>query len=279
VRPLIRWRRGVFSVLEGLARGLDLASRALLGVGAGILRRPDLARAIAERWEEFGTSEAHVLSGLMPWEQEIFARFLKPDDEILVVGCGAGRDLLALLRAGYRAEGLEVAPRAAAAARAMLRRQGFDAPVTIGAIESVALDKPFDVGIFSWFCYSYIPQRAARLAALRAVAARLKPGGRIFMSYVPCEHPPRRLPLALARLAARLARADWRPEPYDEIYFDAGRLHFEHQFRPEEFEDEARAAGLRMVFHHTNDAGRAVLVPEDGAADQRELPGEGRPGG
>jgi SAM-dependent methyltransferase len=272
VTPLPSWRRGVFTALAGPARGLDLAGRALLYFATGILRRRDLAWAITERWEDFGTSEAHVLSGLMPWEQELFARFLKPDDEILVIGCGAGRDLIALLAAGYRAGGLEVAPRAAARARSMLLRQGLDAPVTVGAIESVAIDKPFDVGIFSWFCYSYIPQRAARLAALRAVAARLKSGGRIFVSYVPSERPPRRLPLALVRFATRLARSDWRPEPSDEIYLEAGRLHFERQFRPEELEDEARAAGLRVVFHQSNDTGRAVLVPEEGAPAERPSP-------
>jgi SAM-dependent methyltransferase len=272
VKPLPGWRRGVFTALEGLARGLDLTARALLGMGAGTLRRHDLGWAIAQRWEDFGTTEAHVLSGLMPWEQELFTRFLKPDDEILVVGCGAGRDLIALLRAGYRAEGLEVAPGVAATARSMLRGQGLDAAVTVGAIESVALGKPYDVCIFSWFCYSYIPQRAVRLAALRAVGARLKPGGRIMVSYVPCERPPRRLPLALSRLAARLARSDWRPEPYDEIYLEAGRLHYEHQFRPEELEDEARAAGLRVVFHQANDAGRVLLVPEEGPRDDERRP-------
>jgi SAM-dependent methyltransferase len=88
-----------------------------------------LSWAIAQAWEDFGQTESHVLSGLMPWEHEFYSRFLKPQDDILIVGCGSGRDLIALRRAGHRVVGLEVAPRAAAVARAMLKKHGLVAPV------------------------------------------------------------------------------------------------------------------------------------------------------
>jgi SAM-dependent methyltransferase len=258
------WRTALFTVAQRLARGLELGARGLVCLAAGLLHRDQLAHAISQRWDDFGAHEAHVLSGLMPWEHELYGRFLKPDDEILMVGCGSGRDLIALLRAGYRVEGLEVATRAAATARAMLAKAGLDARITVGSIESHPLSRPFDVYIFSWFCYSYIPRRADRVALLSAVRQRLKPGGRLLISYETSDETPSPLPLALTRLAATLSRSDWRPEPTDVIGLGTRGLHYEHQFLPGEFEDEVRAAGLRVILHQVGLQGTAVLGREDG---------------
>jgi SAM-dependent methyltransferase len=254
------WRGGVFTVLQRVARGLELASSAVIYLAAGVLRPADLGRAVSERWQDFGESESHVLSGLMPWEHEFYSRFLKPDDEILVVGCGSGRDLLALHRAGHSVEGLEAADRAAALARAMLAKHGLVAPVATGRIEDAPLGKAFDAYVFSWFCYSYIPQRETRITALRRAREHLKPGGRVLISYVVADASPRRLARALTTLGARLAHSGWRPEPTDVISLWTRGVHVEHQFRPDELEPEARAAGFSVVFHERKDHGLGVLM-------------------
>lgn len=80
------WRGGVFTVLQRVARGLELGAKALAYLAAGVLRPADLGWAITRRWQDFGNGEPHVLSGLMPWEHEFYSRFLKPEDDILVVG-------------------------------------------------------------------------------------------------------------------------------------------------------------------------------------------------
>lgn len=254
------WRAACFTVFERAARALELGSRGLAYVAAGFLRPEQLGRAITKRWQGFGASEGFVCSGLQPWERKLYLRHLKLDDEILVVGCGSGRDLLALLRAGYRVEGLEPAPRAVAMARATLLAQELDANVEVGRIETATLAKPYDAYVFSWYCYSYIPQRATRVAVLARVRDHLRPGGRILLSYVLCDHPPRRLPLAVTALVARLARSGWQPEPTDVFWAATPGLHFEHRFRPEEIDEEARAAGLAVAFHHWDDDGTAVLT-------------------
>jgi SAM-dependent methyltransferase len=254
------WRAGVFTVLQRVARGLELASRAFGYLAAGVLRPADLGWAVAQRWQNFGIEESHVLSGLMPWEQEFYSRFLTPEDDILLVGCGSGRDLIALLRAGHRVQGLEVAPRAAAVARAMLEKHGLAAPVATGRIEDAPLAQSFDAYVFSWYCYSYIPLRHARIAALQRVRDHLKPGGRILISYLVADGAPRRLPRALTTLVARLTRSGWRPAPTDVISPDARGIHFEHQFCPDELEAEARAAGLSVAFDEIKEHGVAVLV-------------------
>jgi SAM-dependent methyltransferase len=265
------WRRVPFVLLSGAARALDLAARAAMSLAAGMLRLHDLRGAIAKTWEDFGRSGPMILSGLMPWERALYDRFLKPEDRILVVGCGTGRDLIALLKLGYRVEGLDVAPRAIALARRMLERQGLSADLYVGPIEAVALPARFDAFIFSWFCYGYIPQTDTRIEVLRKVKAHLNPGGRVLICYIPAERPPRRLPIGLTRFMARFTRSDWRPELGDVIgpaTRDRYAIHYEHQFWEGELENEARTAGLTVAFHERSDVGTAVLVDEKPGVDE-----------
>ncbi len=261
---MIGWRTVPYALLWGAARALELAGRASLYLAAGTLRLHDLRGAIAKAWEEFGRGEGLILSGLMHWEQALYDRFLKPGDRILVVGCGTGRDLIALLKLGHRVEGLDVAPRAVALARQMLETERLAAELYTGAIEAVALPGRFDAFIFSWFCYGYIPQADTRIGVLSKVKAHLNPGGRILISYMLAEHPPRPLPIRLAQLAACLTASDWRAEPGDVIGPAAGDrrvVHYRHEFRDSELETEARAAGLTVVLHERREEGTAVLMP------------------
>lgn len=257
------WRKVPFVLLSGAARALDLAGRASMCLAAGTLRLHDLRGAITGTWEDFGRSEGLILSGLMFWERALYDRVLKPEDHILVVGCGTGRDLIALLKLGYRVEGLDLAPRAIALARRMLQREGLSAELYTGPIEAVALPASFDAFIFSWFCYGYIPQAETRIEVLRKVKARLNPGGRVLISYIPAERPPRSLPMRLTRFAARLTRSDWRPEVGDVVgpgARDRQAVHYEHQFWEGELENEAHAAGLTVIRHERSDVGTAVLM-------------------
>jgi SAM-dependent methyltransferase len=204
-----------------------------------------------------------ILSGLMPWEQLLYDRFLKPADRILVVGCGTGRDLIALLKLGYRVEGLDAGARAIALARLMLEREGLSAELYTGPVETAALPGGFDAFIFSWFCYAYIPTADTRIGVLRKLKPCLNREGRILISYVPAAGPPRSLPIRLTRFVARLTGSDWRPELGDVIGpagADRHAIHYEHQFQEGELESEARAAGLTVVFHERRDVGTAVLT-------------------
>jgi len=182
----------------------------------------------------------------------------------LLVGCGTGRDMIALLELGYRVEGLDVSARAIELARRMLERRRLSPTLHVGSIEDVVPPGTFDAVIFSWFCYGYIPHRQTRIAVLRNVTPHLKPDGRVLISYVPAEGAPRSLPIRLTRLAARLTRSDWQPELGDvlgPITADRRAVRYEHQFCEGEVESEARAAGLTVVFLERGEVGTAVLMP------------------
>jgi SAM-dependent methyltransferase len=265
----VRLRDRVFTGLYYCGRTCERASTLLFYAAAGTARLGELRAAIQRQWDQGGDPqwEPYTAAGLMAWERELYLRFLKPDDRVLVVGSGTGRDLLALLELGYRAEGLDVSPRCTAIAREVLRKRGWQAPVHTGAIETFAVPASFDAFVFAWFCYSYIPESSARIEVLRKLGAHLTAGGRILLSYARTETPPRRLPIRLARLVGRLSRSDWRPEYGDVLQLarpGRGFEHYEHQFTPDEFEGEARAAGLTVAFHEPADIGKAVLMRRGG---------------
>ena len=250
--------------LCGLARTLERGVTASTFVAAGLLRFEALGRHMAENWQHFGVhqSEPDVAAGFFEWEKEFYGRFVRPGVRVLLVGCGSGRDLLPLLERGHRVEGLEPVAACADLARARVARHGRRAEIRTGDITTAPLAGPFDVVIFSWFCYSYIPLRARRLAVLARVRDHLATDGRILISYVLAQPPPRRLPWRLARLAAQLSRTDWRPE-YGDVFLarhDTGRIHFEHRFQPAEMEAEGHAVGLSVAFHDHATDGNVALV-------------------
>lgn len=256
-------RRFLVASLVAVARTLDRGVTACACVAAGLLRLDALARHTGENWRHFGTTqtESDIAAGLFHWEQNFYGRFLRAGERVLVVGCGSGRDLLPLLQQGYRAEGLEPVAVCADLARERLARRGLTAPVHTADIATAVLAGHFEAVIFSWLCYSYIPTRARRIAVLRKVRAHLAAEGRVLVSYVLAQPPPRRLPWRLARLASQLSRSDWRPE-YGDVFAarpDTRCIHFEHQFGPAEIEAEARAAGFDVLFHEQGSDGNLAL--------------------
>jgi SAM-dependent methyltransferase len=163
-------------------------------LAAGTLDRQTLREGITRTWGEFSRSEAEILSGLLSWEKPWFERVLKPTDHILLVGCGTGRDLVALLKLGYRVDGVDPSARALDLARRMLERDGLSADLYTATIETFAPPGRFDAVIFSWFCYSYIPERDARVDALRNVKNRLNPAGASSSATFPPNPRPDRWP-------------------------------------------------------------------------------------
>ena len=222
---------------------------ACLHLGAGLLRRQELRAASEDRWSGFAASDEEVDAGLEPWEDRLYRDVLRPSDRLLLIGCGAGRDLIALSRLGYDVVGLEPAPLLVAAANAHLSRRLIKARILEGTAESGIVDGEYDVIVFSLYVYSCIFERRTRLATLSRLTQRhLVRGGRLIISYAHTV-PQSRLWINLCRLSAAISRSDWQPEAGDRLYTAAtrlGMLGFEHQFTRDDLAGECRAAGLQV---------------------------------
>lgn len=221
---------------------------AFLYLATGLLRAQELDAAARDEWIDFSISDEDVDAGLSRDERQFFECHLRSGDRVLLVGCGAGRDLLALDRLGYLVDGLDHSPQVIAIARAHLARHRAAAALHTGTIESAALDRRYDAVIFSNGCYSLVRGARRRAAALARVADHLVPGGRVLISYHGFTRQSA-VGLWLLRTSARAARADWSPEPGDAFWrHRPGRtLRYRHHFTREELNAEIEAAGFRRI--------------------------------
>lgn len=224
----------------GLATAFDAAA-------VGLVRDAALERLLDQQFAGFEDSAAAVDRGLFASERQVYARHRDPSSRVLLVGCGAGRDLFGLAALGHEVSGLECAPDLVEAARAHARRRGVACAIACGRVQDAPIAGTFDAIILAPVCYSYIRGRATRIRTLERLRRAICPDGRVIVHVSRQQRPPQRLPLAVMRAAARVSRAGWRPEPGD-VYTDdrrlPKRLHFYHAFADGEFDGEARSAGL-----------------------------------
>lgn len=232
---------------------------------AGALQRDDFERAIRAQWERYGRCSWSPSTGLLQWEADFYLAHLRAEDRILLVGCGSGRDLFPLVARGHEVDGLDIAADAVEACRRGLAERGQHARLEVGSIVDSALRGPYDAVILSWFCYSYVPERAARVRALERLRHSLAPGGRVLLSYIARPAAQSHWPVRAGRMTATLVRSNWRLEYGDCVVISgslrAPTVEYEHRFEPGDVVAEAEAAGLRVLWHEASEDGRVVLVP------------------
>jgi SAM-dependent methyltransferase len=254
-------RRALTSSLRQSARAAGFANRVLEHAAIGTLTLADLRQSVDSAWDRWSTNtEAWAQSHpLMPWEQELYPRALRPDDRVLMIGCGSGRDLLALIGMGYRVDGLEPVARCAEAARYRVRELKTESQIFTGAIESFSIPAGYDAFIFSWFTYSYLLGSKARIRVLRTLRDAAPREGRLIISLPSEPRPPRRVLTRVARLSARLTGSDWLPE-HGDILALSSYCPYRHWFAPGEVEEEARAGGWNVAWREESPERVAVWL-------------------
>ena len=214
------------TALRDAAQRWPFAARVLASAAARLCSERALARLARSRWEAIPdfAEEGLLRSGLMDFERPY--AHLPSGSRVAVVGCGGGREMLALRPLGYRLDGVDVSPACVEKARAEL---GAGAGVYLAdAADFIFPGEPYDAFIFSWFTYGYIPGAGRRVRALRNARARLKPGGALFISV----NPALREDMALAPASGDVLSRD---------------LIYEHRFTREGLAREAREAGFELA--------------------------------
>lgn len=258
-------RAAAYRFLWACSNALSSASNGFLYLAAGLLRRSEMEQANRIMWREYGTSaEEHVDSGLEAWERRLYGEMLRRDDRILLIGSGAGRDLLALRELGHEITGLEPVPELVTLSRENLRKRKLAAVVLSAPVQEARLEGQFDVMVFSPGIYSCVPGSAQRVATLRRLRNHLVPGGRMLVSYCAFVRQSR-FSRWVTRAGTLVGRADWRPERGDVFSRDhAARrvLRFEHLFSPGDVRRECEAAGLHVVRDRLESSPFHCLVAE-----------------
>ena len=266
-RPAGRLRSATYGLLWHACELFRRGSSACGYLAAGVLRDQELQVAMRIQFGNFSASADEVDEGLNPFEHRVYTKWLRPSGRVLLVGCGAGRDLIALHRLGYDVTGLEQSPDASESARQHLLRVGLTASVLTGSIERVELEHDYHAIVFASSCYSNMRGSALRMATLARLKSHLSPGGCLIISYIGSSASQSPSGVALMRLSARLASSDWWPEPGDTFVrpFWADVLYFTHAFRAGEVAQECAAAGFHAVAEEFS-SGRAdcIVLQVDG---------------
>ncbi len=181
--------------------------------------------------------------GLMDWEQSAVAALFEPGMRLLVVGCGGGREVLALLRAGYDAHGCEPHPLLVKAAEQLLAEHGHPGRIAPAPRDTVPVGPPGDGVILGWGVYSLVAGGTQRVGLLRGARDRLVPGGALMLSCFGHTGPGREL--AWTRGLANTLRRARRAAPVE--LGDTLAPSRVHVFTRAELEGEAAAAGLELA--------------------------------
>ena len=196
-------RRAVAFLLFHLGRTAERFARLMVYASAGTRQLTDMQKDNQQVWQAFYEGHPSHTSQLMSWEKECVDRFVRPDADVLLVGCGSGRDLVPLAGRGCRVTGIDPSENALAIAERTLRAHGLSATLIAGFFEDTPIDRTFDVVIFSYYSYSVIPMALRRIAALGKVASLLTTGGHVVISHATASARPHPVLVRLARLRAR----------------------------------------------------------------------------
>lgn len=224
--------RGTRALLNALWLGM-LSDRSLRALdrryydSAGVYRTAD--------WNE---------KGLFDWERRSIEEHFNGSERVLVIACGGGREVLALLESGFDAVGFEPHPDLADYARNFLAERGHP-----GRVEDAQRDEfpvaggPCDGVLVGWGAYSLMHGGAARVRLLSDARRQLPPGGPVLLSFFDRDGDSREL--KWTRAAANAFR---RLRGADALELgDTLSPNLVHVFSRGELSEEADAAGLDVA--------------------------------
>jgi SAM-dependent methyltransferase len=251
---LYAWANRALALLEG---GVRLARALHVGFWLGVLRREHLHLADELYYGGHGryTDDAHNLSGLLGWEADAVDRHFGGVESVVVLGAGAGREVIALAERGLEVVGHEVHPALVAEGRRLLAERGLPA-----TLEPMARDRcpelagTFAGAVIGWAAYTHVQGRETRVRLLADLREHLVPGAPLLLSFLYRDGRERDFKL-IAGLGSAVRRLLGR-EPLDEG--DTVVRTYVHFFTRDEVRSELASAGYELLHHSTTGYGHAV---------------------
>lgn len=240
---------------RALCRVLDLIRAIHEGFWLGCLTADDLNAITSKHFGDsrYFASSDYNLGGLFNWEKSVVDQYFPSGARILVAGAGAGREVLALRKAGFDAEGFECNPGLVAAGRDICAQLGETSRVVPSETDGVPSGPAVYGGLIAgWGAYTHIPTRRRRVLFLQALKQRALVHSPLLVSFLTRDASARfeNLSYCTAKLSRFLLRGrKGAVELGDHIEW--GR--YVHRFSGEELAAELNSAGFRVV-HYSDGA-------------------------
>jgi len=257
----VRWFKQADQWFTRLVRIADAIHQ---GFWLGFLSADDLDAITSGHYaqsQEYASPE-HNQRGLFDWEAAAINQYFQPGSRILVAAAGGGREILALRRAGFQADGFDCSLTLVQAGSALFDRLGEGRGVALSAAGEVPSGPALYQGlIVGWTGYTHIPTRRRRIAFLDGLRNRALPGALVLISFFPREGSSRCEKLNY--WTARVSRFLFRGRNEESELGDHLGWCFSHNFTRDEVDDELRTAGFRPVYYSEVGEGHAVGISEE----------------
>ncbi len=206
-RPFISWIRKSFerrSICRGIlhlfVRGACWAffkierlsfriSRRLWALRAALLspeEKVEMRRKLYEKWsiQEFTSLAENVNAGLTLIEETLVSRH-PISGKALVVGCGPGREAIALTKLGCEVVGMDYQEAMLERARKEAKKRGLNIRFELGEADNFSLPiQDFDYVVGFSGIYNMLLPRKKRLSFLESAKRHLKPGGKVLLTFL-----------------------------------------------------------------------------------------------
>jgi len=203
------------------------------------------------------TRKEYNEQGLLDWEERVIARYFSKCEKLLVIGAGGGREVLALHKMGYKADGFECNERLVRYANSFLEEEGIVSKVKFHPRDEYPYStETYDGIILGWGTYMLIRGKERRIELLKNMRGHVRVSSPILLSFYCRSDRERRFKITvkIANLIRGMLRRD---------FLDIGDyLHpnYVHYFTREEIASEMQVAGFQLDLYSTKSYGHAVGI-------------------
>lgn len=184
-----------------------------------------------------------VKQGLRPWEEAVIRLYHVPPGELLDIGCGCGREAVALSKLDYRVVGVDIMPEMLRIAEMVAEENRVSIDFQLSDGKNLGFpDGSFDHVIVPSQTLGYLPGVEDRIHLLRECARVLRDGGRLSFSVHDLdltEKLSREQGLVKADSSSGLVEGDFIIADMPDTYF--------HLFRHSEILDLCATSGLLVI--------------------------------
>jgi SAM-dependent methyltransferase len=233
-----------------LSKGIFKFSTALRYAMLAVLPPREIVQLAYEHYEQASScehSETEIADGLNEFEEALLETVLDTPCELLILGCGRGREAMAFAKLGFRVKGVDMIPRLVEAANAYAARQQLPATFECQDITELMLAaNSQDCALFTLWLYEQLPSRVLRVQALATLRAILRAKGRVIFHFQLSQPTPEERKMFY--WLRGLAWITWGNREYQLGDRPVTPIGFTHRFASvEEVEAECREAGFDEV--------------------------------
>ena len=247
-----------FKIFKEIAFGLNAF---FIGFWLGFFKREDyhLLDSIYYYQSDMYRDENYNKRGLWDWEEKILDQYFQQCHNLLLVGAGGGREVLALCKRGYEVDGFECNANLLEFANNLIEQEGFASNLKLAPRDQCPdSQKEYDGLIVGWGAYTLIQGKEHRIEFLRQLHTQAKKNAPILISFF-CysETTGGRDFKAIAKIGNVLKRLLGREclEVGDSL-----APNYVHYFTEDEIANELLAGGFELKTYRKNQYGHAVGI-------------------